>query len=491
MRARYLLGYAACFFLSATILTAARDTRLVEAVKNHDQKTANALLERSAHVDVNVADAEGMTALLWAAHSDDLEMVKCLISAGADVKATNRFGGTALHEAATFGDAPMLEALLKAGADPNAVRGEGDTALMVAARSGGADAVKVLVEHGATVDATDGWFGETPLMMAVAENYADVAKILIDHGANVNAASTAFPFKRRPIIDATFAINPSMGGLSPLHFAARQDAIESAKLLIAAGADLNRTEPDSHYTPLLTAIINNHYDIATLLIEQGAKVNDGSLPAVAQMRNHPAVVDPGDGHYTLAPPPGSLELMKLIIQHGADVNATFGKRLPYYRVNTPRDGTALFIAAQYVDVPAMQLLLDSGAKPIPLRNGTTPLMAVADFDSADRATPDDVYLAAVKLCLAAGDQVGAANAGGNTALHYAAGAGNDAIVQYLADHGGNLGAKTKMGRTPIEWAEGLHPSGYYGDREQEGLPHRNNTIAVIQKLTNKTSASAQ
>ena len=177
MRARHLAGYAVAVFLSVSSLAAATaDTRLLEAVKNKDSKTAHSLLEHTGHLDVNVADAQGMTALLWAAHWDDLDMVKCLISAHANVKAANRFGSTPLHEASTFGDVPMMEALLKAGADPNAIRGEGDTPLMVAARSGVPDAVALLLAHGAEVDARDGWYGETPLMMAVSQNYSTSPK---------------------------------------------------------------------------------------------------------------------------------------------------------------------------------------------------------------------------------------------------------------------------------------------------------------------------
>jgi uncharacterized protein len=516
---RYLLGLS--FILAVNVAaTGAAEPRLIDAVKNQDQHTARTLLENRSHVNVNEADGEGMTALLWAAHWDEADMVKCLIEAGADVKATTRFGDTALHEAATLGDAAIIKALLQAGANPNAVRSEGDTPLMLAVRSGVTDAVRALIDNGATVDAREQWFGETPLMVASAKNYPEVVKTLIDHGADVNASSTAFQYRRRPGIDATFPVIPSMGGLTPLHFAARQDSIEAAKVLIASGADINKVEPDSHYSPLLTAVINKHFDMATMLIENNANVNDGSLAAVVQMRNYPAVRDKGDGHFTTAPLAGSLELMKVLLQHGANVNAPFNERFPYYRITTPRGSTALFIAAYYVDAPAMKFLVENGARSASLKNdatptkdltpmdvstygggvknGMTPLMAVAAygesgfFIQAQRPTTDESYLEAAKLCLLAGDQVNAANDSGVTALHYAAGSGNNALVQFLVAHGANLDAKTKTGRTPLDWAKGLHARNFYGDqKEGEGLPHHDATVALIQKLSNQSSASGQ
>ena len=480
MRARYLAGYAVAVFLSVSSVAAASvDSRFLEAVKNKDSKTAYSLLAHTGHLEVNVADAQGMTALLWAAHWDDLDMVKCLISARANVKAANRFGSTPLHEAATFGDAPMMEALLKAGADPNAIRGEGDTPLMVAARSGAPDAVALLLAHGAKVDARDGWYGETPLMIAVSHSYVDAAKILIDHGADVNATSTAFNFRRRAMVDATTTINPPAGGFTPLFFAARQDAIGLGKLLIASGANLNAVEPGDNYTPLLTAIMNDNFDFANLLVEKGARVDDGSLAMVEIMRNGPAVNETGDAHVLAVRPAETLPLMNLLIAHGAPLDAEFRKRIIYNRTGAPRNATAFSLAAAYVDVAAMHLLLESGAHPVPERNGRTPLMLVAQFDKADRPTDDATYIEAVQLCVDAGVDVNAATTDGDTALHYAAGAGHDRIVQFLVEHGADINAKTQKGRTPLDWAQGKRPGGL-GNREQEA-PHET-TIALLQKL---------
>src|SRR5262249_9100033 len=147
------------------------------------------------------------------------------------------------------------------------------------------------------------------------------------------------------------------------------------------------------------AIVNLHVDIAKLLVQTGAKLDDGSLAALVQMRNRPAVVERNDGHFSVKPPNGSLELMGLMLEHGADPNQPFTKTLPFDRVKAEHDANPFFVAAKYVDLPAMKLLLEKGAKMTPLKDGTTPLMAVMGFDNNDRPTVDANYNEALQLCL--------------------------------------------------------------------------------------------
>ena len=73
---------------------------LVDAAKNHDKDAVRSLLK--AHADVNAPEADGTTALHWAAHANDLETVQLLLRAGANAKAANRYGVTPLSEAATY-----------------------------------------------------------------------------------------------------------------------------------------------------------------------------------------------------------------------------------------------------------------------------------------------------------------------------------------------------------------------------------------------------
>jgi hypothetical protein len=119
--------------LCATVSVAsAPDLRLVGAVRAGDTQAVRSLL--AERVDVNAAEADGATAIAWAAHRDDLEVADLLIAAGANVNAANDYGVTPLSLACTNGSAAMVERLLKAGADPNAARPSGETPIMTAAR---------------------------------------------------------------------------------------------------------------------------------------------------------------------------------------------------------------------------------------------------------------------------------------------------------------------------------------------------------------------
>src|SRR6202008_2775358 len=135
---------------AANHASAKSDHRLVEAMKIKDTETVRSLLKQ--HADVNTPQADGATALAWAAHWNDLETAELLITAGAKVDVANDFGVTPLWEACYNGSAAMVEALLKAGANPNAIlTGTGETVLMRCARSGNLDSVKTLLASGADV----------------------------------------------------------------------------------------------------------------------------------------------------------------------------------------------------------------------------------------------------------------------------------------------------------------------------------------------------
>ena len=111
---------------------------------------------------------------------------------------------------------------------------------MIAARTGNLEAVKLLIDHQAAVNAAEEFRGQTPLMFASAENHAEVVKFLIDHGAQVNARSRKFNFGDVKMADGGAFMDRGEGALTPLFFAAREGAIESARGLIAAGADVKR-----------------------------------------------------------------------------------------------------------------------------------------------------------------------------------------------------------------------------------------------------------
>ena len=91
---------------------------VADAAMHKDTMAIQSLLQTKS--DVNAPQADGTTALHWAARWDDLGMANTLIHAGANAKAVNRDGATPMFLAALNGSAPMMEALIKGGADPNA-----------------------------------------------------------------------------------------------------------------------------------------------------------------------------------------------------------------------------------------------------------------------------------------------------------------------------------------------------------------------------------
>ena len=160
---------------------------VADAAMQRDNAGVAALLETGA--DVNLAQADGATALHWAAYHGNVSLAGLLLDADADPSAVNRNGSTPLWLAASHGDAAMVEALLEGGADANEELPLGRKPLMLAARSGSVDAVRVLLDHGADTNAAEDERGTTALMQAADQGHADVIAVLIEHGADFAAGS--------------------------------------------------------------------------------------------------------------------------------------------------------------------------------------------------------------------------------------------------------------------------------------------------------------
>ena len=135
------------------------------------------------------------------------------------------------------------------------------------------------------MNATEAFRGQTALMWAAAENHEAVARLLIELGADVNVRSTHYEFPALTGGNGGIIHDRAEGGLTALMFAARQGSIETTDRLLAAGADINASEPQYGFTPLQTAIFNGHYELASRLAEKGANVNDGSLYTAIETRN--------------------------------------------------------------------------------------------------------------------------------------------------------------------------------------------------------------
>ena len=462
-------------------MAAGPDLRLVAAARERNTQAVRALLTEG--VDVNTARADGATALIWAAHWDEIDVVDLLLRAGADVNAAEGQGVTPLALACENASAAMVAKLLSAGANPNAAQTNGLSPLTIAARTGNLDIVKALLAHGARVNAAIPSTGQTALMWAAAEGHRDVMQELIKAGADVRAPSTI--------------------GFTPLLFATRNGDIEAAKILIAAGADVNEPGSDgTHSLPL--AVVSGHDAFARFLLELGADVNStmygvtalhAAVSSVDQwlrdwLRERGASVNTRSTS-GLAPD-RRLAMMKALLAQGADPNARIATSktqsasilapkgaFDFNQVGTGdmKGATALWIAADVANTASragdpsdasgalssqiIRLLLDAGADPsIPTADLTTPLMAASGlghgsyFPGQKRGVRSPSAEAAVKLLIEAGADVNAVNEGSFTALHGAAFRGLNEVIQILVDHGANINAQDFQGRTAYRIAEG-------------------------------------
>ena len=476
------------------------DLRLVEAVKNRDSAAVRILIKQQA--DVNAAQLDGATALHWAAHWDDLETAELLIRAGANVNAANDYGVTPLSLACTNRNSAMIEKLLKARADPNAAQWTGETAFMTCVRAGNPHAVKLMLNHGANLNAKTRR-GQTALMWAAAQKRPEVVQALIHHGSDVNATTrmltvdgftppqyytwglydhvTGEPARYDP---TDFHLDPasSRGGYTPLLFAARAGDLESARLLVAAGADVNAAGPDG--SPLVMGSASGHQALAIFLLEKGADPNaaDGwgitalhwavqeGLAAITAHRQQSSSTD------HLWRRPNMPELVKALLEHGVNPNARIVKGPPPFiyppfdrstgetRLDLPRvrsiGATPFFLAAAAADVNVMRILLAGGADPrLATDEGTTPLMVAAGLGPFEKDRPKEKEkdaLKAVLLAVELGNDVNAVTTGtgGRTALHGAAYMGANDIIRFLVERGARLDAEDKYGQTPLSIALG-------------------------------------
>ena len=245
---------------------AASAGNLADAARERDRTTALGLLAQRA--DVAARDSTGATALHWAVHHDDVDLVERLLRAKADVHAVSDYGATPLSEAAIVGNPRVITLLLKAGADPDARSAKGQTALMVIARTANLAAAKALLGRGADVNAAEAVRGQTALMWAAAQAQPAMVRELLAQGADPNAR-TFVNEDLRQVSGEPRAQYRSSGGLTPLLFAAREGCLDCAKALVAKGARIDDADPEG-VTPLIVAVNNFHFDTASFLLEQGA-----------------------------------------------------------------------------------------------------------------------------------------------------------------------------------------------------------------------------
>lgn len=471
------------------------ELRLVEAAKRGDAGAVASFLQSG--LDANAAAPDGATALLWAAHLDNRGMAEKLLSSGANANAANRYGVTPLMLACTNGSTPLVELLLKAGADPNAATPTGETILMTAARTGRPEVVRALLAQGAKPNARESQREQTAVMWAAAEGHVETVSTLIDAGAEIGARSK--------------------GGFSAFLFAVRQGHVDVARLLLKAGADVDqrldasanrrnqgRTDPNGP-TALGIAITNAHYELAAVLLDAGADPNTtwrgyGPLHAITWVRK------PGAGSNNPVPMGSgtmdSLQLVRKLVEQGADVNARMTARSGAARtVLNMRGATPFLLAARTADAELMRLLAELGADPL-LANedNTTPLMVAAGIGvqapGEDPGTESEVS-EAVKVALELGNDVNAVDKRGDTAMHGAAYKHVPAVVPLLVKNGADINTwnrKNKLGWTPLRIATGVHRGMNFRSSRQTAEALRQVMIAagvstVVEPETNISGAT--
>lgn len=507
----------------ARLAEATGDSLVAEAAKSGDAVAVKALLKQGA--DVNAAQGDGMTALHWAATNGDVAMAQMLLAAGANVRATTRLGGiTALHLATQGGQAQVAAVLIVAGSEPNLTTTTGATPLMLAARSGNTETVTRLVEVGADINAKEKTYGQTALMIAAGLDRADVVRLLLAKGADWKAASSvadltaltapaegegrpgnaaAAPRIDVPGVTRGYRYNEligAQGGLTALHFAARQGSASAVRALAEGGVDLNAASPGDRATPLLVALINGHLDLAAYLVDRGANPNLASNAGVSPLY---ATLNVQWAPIAAYPQPRAhlqqsrtyLDVMKLLLDQGADPNVRVRRKVWYSSYNFDQSGmdeagaTPFWRAAYAADVAAMKLLVSYGADPlipttrlfsrrspedpvagadksgrpvVPIGGpGASPLLAAAGpgyamgfAGNSHHHSPGGMLPAVKYLVEELGLDVNVVDQDGNTTVHNAAARGDTEMVRYLASQGADVKKVNRAGQTTIDVANG-------------------------------------
>ena len=523
----FVAAVSVALLSAGTSLTASPEPKpngsaVADAAMKRDVQALHALVKQKA--DVNAAQADGATAIHWAAYHDDLQTADLLIRAGASVTVANRHGSTPLALACINGSARMVERLLRAGANVNERGPNGETALMLAARTGAVDAMTVLLTAGAEVNATEKLRGTTALMWAAAQSHPAAVRALVDAGADVGIRSRPAALGRTAYLAPTARQRAAQlgddnaperraagrrpaaegGGLTALVFAAREGDLDSVRILLEAGADVNQTTQYG-WTALLTATQNRHYVLGTYLLDHGANPNlangGGWTPLYLATDNRN--IEGGD-YPVRASDLDHLDFIKTLLSRGADVNVRAKDSTETRTIFTMQwlyeDGATPFVrAAQSGDLELMKLLLAHGADPkIATTNNVTALAVASGIGWVEGITHErsrQDSLEAVKLCLDLGIDPNVADGDGRTALHGAAHKGRNEVVQLLVDRGARLEARDLGSRDtvsgelvghgwlPVDYADGLVRVGV-----QSAIPHPETATLLRQLMADRKIA---
>ena len=359
-------------------------------------RAAEALAAIEAGADVNASQGDGSTALHWAVYRLDEGLVEALLERGAQANVINAFGSSPLGEAVNAASSPLVARLLDAGADADSPNTDGQTALMLAARVGSAAIAGQLIEHGANINAVENWRGQTALMWAADAASSDVVRLLLDAGADPTVQAVANEWGAQITSEPRAQYRPR-GGLTALHYAARSGCSACIDPLLAAGAEIDRPNPDG-VNALMIALDNYRFETAQRLLDQGTNPHvwdwwgrTALYVAVdssgAARRRRGAVAPPAPSSVT------ALDVARRILEAGVEPNSQLNMHRPSRGGNSGRfvddllttGATPLLRAAMGQDTAMVELLLEHGARvDLPNVMGVTPLMAVAGMGISPR-----------------------------------------------------------------------------------------------------------
>lgn len=473
--------------------------------------SSKAALERiAAGADVNQPQPDGTTPLQWAVNRLDYDVAAALLAKKANVNVTNEFGVTPLTDAARQSDARLVKMLLDAGAKVDSANQDGETALMLAIKGGDLSIVEVLIKAGANVNNVEKFHNQTPLMYAAAatKNAAEMVKLLLAKDADVRPRALYSDWPSQVTSEPRTQYR-STGGLNALLYASRAGCYACVEALIAAGADVNLPTPEG-VTPLMTALDNEHNDVAKLLMDKGANPHvwdwwgrtalyiavdrkasaggggGGGLGGFGGGAGKGAAKGGGGGAGKGAAKGGgtpaaggatvsSLSIINALLDAGVDPNS----EMNMHRPNAPGRGrfgdnqlstgtTPLFRAVQLNDMESVQALLAKGASPNINSMGYTPFLLAAGSGPGGRGgvAGAAANTAMLDLMIQHNADINAkvtgtktwsmnvsrapSNNEGTTALHTAAQTGNVSLVRYLLEKGANPNILDANGKKPIE-----------------------------------------
>ena len=354
--------------------------------------------------------------LSYAMENSDENIVKYLVENGADMYS---YEITALYQAVLNLNPKLVEYFLDKGASIEKAGGTDvygnimmaaagskfnnsndkspvDLTLLEKSAENSAKITEMLIGKADKNIINDSLEGKTPLIIAVGNSYIDTAKILIENGANINAVD--------------------IEGWSALSYAVNNGDIEIAKLLLENKAKIK----DELLIAIKSPIVESSINIMKLLIDNKANINYTD--------------ENGFNPLNIAIESGDMELTKFLITNGANVNSLM------------QDGVSLIgyaIAQNNMDL--LQILIENGAN-VNYTNGDS--WADTPLKTASRLGLDNV----VRILLTRNADINAVDMNGNTALHTAALNSQLSIVKLLLEKNPNLDIQNKVGNTALHLA---------------------------------------